>query len=243
MLNEAIVLAGGLGTRLRSIVADVPKPMASIGERPFLEYLLDRWIDQGIQRFTLSVGYRHEAITGHFGSVYRGAAVRYSVEESPLGTGGALLRTLCAFRIDSPVLVLNGDTYFAVDLEGLSEFADRNKAHIAFALFETSDRARYMGMEVDTAGRILQLQAHRPPPHLANGGVYWLNPEALRDQMAIPERPLSLEADLFPELLHAGCRLYGCAFPGSFIDIGVPDDYRRAQSLLPSKGLLGHESC
>jgi D-glycero-alpha-D-manno-heptose 1-phosphate guanylyltransferase len=243
MLNEAIVLAGGLGTRLRSIVADVPKPMASIGERPFLEYLLDRWIDQGIRRFTLSVGYRHEAITRHFGRVYRDAAIRYAVEESPLGTGGALLRTLGAFRIDSPVLVLNGDTYFAVDLDRLSEFATKSKADVAFALFETSDRARYMGMEVDAEGRIVQLRAQRPSPHLANGGVYWLRPEVLREQMAMAERPLSLEGDLFPELLHAGRRLYGCTFPGTFIDIGVPEDYRRAQSLLSSKGPVSRASC
>jgi len=243
MLNEAIVLAGGLGIRLRSVVSDVPKPMASIGERPFLEYLLDRWIDQGIHRFTLSVGYRHEAITGHFGSVYRGAAVRYVVEETPLGTGGALLRTLCTFRIDEPVLVLNGDTYFAVDLDTLREFAVRTKADVAFALFETSDGERYMSMEVDAEGRILRLRGRQASPHLANGGVYWLSPEALREQMAMAERPLSLEADLFPELLRAGRRLYGRAFAGTFIDIGVPEDYRRAATLLPSKGPVRHASC
>src|SRR2546425_12065025 len=120
MLNEAIVLAGGLGTRLRSVVADVPKPMAPIGGRPFLEYLFDHWIGQGIRRFTLSVGYRHETITGHFGNAYRGVALRYVVEEAPLGTGGALLRTLGAFPGEAPVLLLNGDTYFPVDVERLS---------------------------------------------------------------------------------------------------------------------------
>src|SRR5207249_9185779 len=107
MLREAIVLAGGLGARLRSAVEDVPKPMAPIGGRPFLEYLLDHCVDQGIGRFTLSVGYRHEAITSHFGNAYRGKALRYAVEESPLGTGGALLRTLRAFRIETPVFLLN----------------------------------------------------------------------------------------------------------------------------------------
>jgi D-glycero-alpha-D-manno-heptose 1-phosphate guanylyltransferase len=240
MLDEAIVLAGGLGTRLRSVVADVPKPMAPIDGRPFLEYLFDHWIGQGIRRFTLSVGYRHEAITGHFGSAYRGTTLRYMVEQSPLGTGGALLRTLHAFRIEAPFLLLNGDTYFAVDLERLSDFAARNTADIAFALFETSDRTRYMGMDLDSQGRILRLQARDRSPHLANGGVYWMCPNVFRAPAA--EQPQSLETDLLPALLRAGRRLYGQALPGTFVDIGVPADFRCAQVLLPSAGRVGHAS-
>jgi len=243
MLNEAIVLAGGLGTRLRSVVADVPKPMAPIGGRPFLEHLFDHWIDQGIRRFTLSVGYRHEVITGHFGSTYRGVALRYTVEEKPLGTGGALLRTLRTFRIEAPVLLLNGDTYFAVDLGRLCAFAANSEADAAFALFETTDRARYMGMDLDAQGRILQLQAQDRSPHLANGGVYWLRPGIFAGQAAAAEHLQSLEADLLPALLRAGRKLYGRAFPGTFIDIGVPDDFRRAQDLLPTVGRVGHASC
>ena len=243
MLNEAIVLAGGLGTRLRSVVADVPKSMAPIGSRPFLEYLLDHWIDQGIRRFTLSVGYRHEVIVDHFGDAYRGAAIRYAVERSPLGTGGALLGTLATFSIEAPVLLLNGDTFFAVDLDRLSDFARRTGADVSFALFETSDRARYMGIDLDSQGRILQLQAHYQSPHLANGGVYWLSLDALRDLTAKACQPLSLETDLFPALLRAGRKLCGCVFHGTFIDIGIPDDFRRAQELLQSKGQIGHASC
>jgi D-glycero-alpha-D-manno-heptose 1-phosphate guanylyltransferase len=243
MLTEAIVLAGGLGTRLRGVVTDVPKPMAPIGGRPFLEYLFDHWIGQGIQRFTLSVGYRHEAITGHFGNAYRGAALRYAVEPAPLGTGGALLRTLGAFRIESPVLLLNGDTYFAVDLDRLSGFAAESTADIAFALFETNDRVRYMGMDVDAQGRILELQARDRSPHLANGGVYWLAPGVFVEHASAAERPQSLETDLLPALFRAGRKLYGLAFPGTFIDIGVPDDFRRAQDLLPSTGRVRHASC
>jgi D-glycero-alpha-D-manno-heptose 1-phosphate guanylyltransferase len=216
--------------------------MAPIGGRPFLEYLFDHWIDQGIRRFTLSVGYRHEAITGYFGNAYRRAAVRYSVEQAPLGTGGALLRTLGEFQIEAPVLLLNGDTYFAVDLHRLSAFAARNGADIAFALFETNDQVRYMGMDLDAQGRILQLQARDRSPNLANGGVYWLRPGVFGEQAVATDRPLSLEADLLPALLGAGRKLYGRAFPGTFIDIGVPDDFRRAQVLLPSMGKVGHAS-
>jgi D-glycero-alpha-D-manno-heptose 1-phosphate guanylyltransferase len=243
MVTEAIVLAGGLGTRLRSVVADVPKPMAPIGGRPFLEYLLDYWIDQGIRQFTLSVGYRHEAITEHFGNEYGGAAIRYGIEETPLGTGGALLRTLRTLRVESPVLLLNGDTYFAVDLRLLSDLAAGNSADIALALFETSDRTRYMGIDLDAQGRILQFRARDRSPHLANGGVYWLDAGAFAREARAADRSQSLEADLLPRLLGAGRRLYGCAFSGTFIDIGVPDDFRRAQALLPSTGKGNRASC
>jgi D-glycero-alpha-D-manno-heptose 1-phosphate guanylyltransferase len=243
MLNEAIVLAGGLGTRLRSVVADVPKPMAPIGGRPFLEYLFDHWIGQGIRRFTLSVGYRHEAITGHFGNAYRGASLRYAIEQSPLGTGGALLHAISAFGIEAPLLLLNGDTYFAVDVERLSDFAARNAADIAFALFESNDRLRYMGIDLNAEGRILQLQARDRSPHLANGGVYWLRPDVFRERAIAGGRPQSLETDLFPTLLRAGRKLYGRAFAGTFIDIGMPGDFQHAQELLPSAGRVGHASC
>jgi D-glycero-alpha-D-manno-heptose 1-phosphate guanylyltransferase len=242
MLNEAIVLAGGLGTRLRSVVADVPKPMALISGRPFLEYLFDHWIGQGVRRFTLSVGYRHEAITSHFGGAYRGASLRYAIEQAPLGTGGALLHAVGAFSFEGPLLLLNGDTYFAVNLERLSAFAERNAADIAFALFESNDRVRYMGIDLDARGRILQLQAWDRSPHLANGGVYWLRPDVFREQVIIAGSPQSLETDLFPALLRAGRKLYGRPFTGTFIDIGMPDDFRRAQKLLPSAGRVGHAS-
>jgi D-glycero-alpha-D-manno-heptose 1-phosphate guanylyltransferase len=242
MLTEAIVLAGGLGTRLRSVVADVPKPMASISGRPFLEYLFDYWIGQGVQRFTLSVGYRHEAIIGHFGNAYRGASLRYAIEQAPMGTGGAVLHAIGAFSFEGPLLLLNGDTYFDVNLERLSAFAARNAADIAFALFESNDRVRYMGIDLDAQGRILQLQGRDRSPHLANGGVYWLRPDVFREHTIRGESQQSLETDIFPALLRAGRKLYGRSFTGTFIDIGMPDDFRRAQKLLPSAGRVDHAS-
>jgi D-glycero-alpha-D-manno-heptose 1-phosphate guanylyltransferase len=127
-VTSAIILAGGLGTRLRSAVPDLPKPMAPIAGRPFLAYQLDYWIRQGVDRFVLSVGYRHESIMAYFGAAYRGIAVDYSVEQTPLGTGGGLL--LALERLDGgqrPFLLLNGDTYFEVDLATLSAFHDCNK--------------------------------------------------------------------------------------------------------------------
>ena len=114
-MPSAVILAGGLGTRLRSVVSDVPKPMAPVGGRPFLEYQLEYWINQGISRFVLSVGYRHEAITEHFGSRYKGVELEYAVEEQPLGTGGGLLLAAEKLKQDTPFLLLNKDTYFKTD--------------------------------------------------------------------------------------------------------------------------------
>lgn len=110
----AIILAGGMGTRLRSAVPDLPKPMAPIHERPFLEHQMDYWIGQGVSRFIVSVGYMKEVIMDHFGASYRATPLTYAIEEEPLGTGGGLL--LAAQGLSETFLVLNGDTFFEVDL-------------------------------------------------------------------------------------------------------------------------------
>ena len=122
-MPSAVILAGGLGTRLRSAVPDLPKPMAPIGGRPFLEYQLDYWIVQGISRFVLSVGYRHEAIMQHLGTRYKGIELEYAIEKRPLGTGGGLLLAAEKASRGGPFLLLNGDTYFAADWKVLNAYA------------------------------------------------------------------------------------------------------------------------
>ena len=119
---EAIILAGGLGRRLRAAVPDVPKPMAPINDHPFLEYLIDYWISQGVDRFVLSVGYKHEIIKRHFGTRYKGIDVDYAVEDQPLGTGGGLLLALKRLRRTGPSLIMNGDTFFKVDLAPMRRY-------------------------------------------------------------------------------------------------------------------------
>lgn len=231
-MPSAVILAGGLGTRLRSVVSDLPKPMAPIGGRPFLEYQLDYWISQGISRFVLSVGYRHEAITGHFGSRYKGIQLDYAVEEHPLGTGGGFLLAAEQLGQGQPFLLLNGDTYFKADWTVLDAFAVEHDADWCFSLFRTSEKGRYMGIEMSAQGRITSLKSGvEQGPRLANGGVYWVHPRALSAAWRLGEK-LSLEDDLFPHALAAGRRLFGREFRGTFIDIGVPDDYHRAPSLL-----------
>lgn len=231
-MPSAVILAGGLGTRLRSVVSDVPKPMAPVGGRPFLEYQLEYWINQGISRFVLSVGYRHEAITEHFGSRYKGVELEYAVEEQPLGTGGGLLLAAEKLKQDTPFLLLNGDTYFEADWNVLDACAVEHDADWCFSLFKTSEKGRYMGIEMSDQGLITSLKSRvEQGPRLANGGVYWVHPRALSGDWRSGER-LSLEDDLFPQALAAGRRILGIEFRGTFIDIGVPDDYHRAPSLL-----------
>lgn len=232
-MTSAVILAGGLGTRLRSTVPDLPKPMAPINGRPFLEHQLDYWIKQGISHFVLSVGYRHEAIVDHFGNSYNGARLSYIIEKTPLGTGGGLLLAAEELGKNEPFLLLNGDTYFAVDLKTLIEFSSANDADWCFSLFRTNEEGRYMGMDISPQGQIISLKSGTGRPgRLANGGVYWVNPRALHSERFSPGDKTSLEDDIFPAAMALGQHLMGLEFSGTFIDIGVPDDYHRASTLL-----------
>ncbi len=233
-VTSAIVLAGGLGTRLRDTVPDLPKPMAPINGRPFLEILLDYWIGQGIREFILSVGYKHDHIRKHFGVSYRGAAILYAIEPIPLGTGGGLLVAATQKTLDGPFLILNGDTFFAVSLEELARFHHATHSDWTFALFQTSESARYMGMEVADDGRIESLRsaAAGSPGLLANGGVYITSAKALQTCNYKAGDRASLEDDILSRLLALGARLYGTLCHGRFIDIGIPQDYFRAGHFL-----------
>ena len=235
MVITAIILAGGLGTRLRSAVPNLPKPMAPICGRPFLEYQLDYWIEQGVRRFVLSVGYRHEVIVEYFGNSYKGIELEYAVEQTPLGTGGGLL--LAAERVgkDAPFLLLNGDTYFAVDLKSLIAFSRLNDADWCLSIFRANEDGRYLGIDVSPKGEIISLNSKTGRSGcLSNGGVYWVHPRALSDGGLAAGANVSLERDVFRAAVASGRRLFGIEFPGIFIDIGVPEDYRRAQTLLTS---------
>jgi len=232
-MTSAVILAGGLGTRLRNTVPDVPKPMASVAGRPFLEYQLDYWIGKGIGRFVLSVGYRHEAIIDHFGDRYKGIELLYVVERVPLGTGGGLLLAVKELCLTSPFLLLNGDTYFEADWMLLRDFSEANDADWCFSLFRTNENSRYMGMDISPQGKILSMKSRADGlGRLANGGAYWVRPQVLDEAGFGVGRKLSLEDDIFPTLLAAGRQLFGIEFSGLFIDIGVPKDYERASSLL-----------
>lgn len=231
--TTAIILAGGLGTRLQQVVSDLPKPMAPIEGRPFLEYLLDYWLTQGITHFILAIGYRHEIIVKHFKDGYKGAKIEFVIEPQPLGTGGGLLLASEKINPKEAFLLLNGDTYFRVDLFKLRQFFQKNDADWAFSLFESSEMDRYMGMEILPEGQITSLQSCKPSMNsLVNGGVYMVRPQALSAINFVPNQKISLENDIFPSALTSGQRLFGLKCAGSFIDIGIPADYFKSHTIV-----------
>jgi len=232
-LRTAVILAGGLGTRLRSEVADVPKPMAPVGGRPFLEHQMQFWIGQGISRFVLSVGYKRDVIISHFGRAWGGAVVDYAIEEEPLGTGGGVL-VACAQMLDAePFLLLNGDTFFAVSLADLYEQHVSKAADLTVALFKATESGRYGRADLDADDR-LRLLASEPAEkgEYANGGIYCLTKQALAAWLNQPLRKLSFETDILPQMLRSHQKLVGFRSDAAFIDIGIPDDWRRASEVI-----------
>ena len=231
MISTAIILAGGLGTRLKGVLKGIPKPMAPIRNRPFLEYQMDFWIEQGISRFILSVGYLNQTISSHFGDSYRSVQINYAHENTPLGTGGGLL--MAAKNLAEPFLLLNGDTFFEVELNDLCLFHNEHNAEWTMSLFRSKDLDRYMGVDLEDNGEILSLQSGgNELTLLANGGVYLVNPSALKRLNYKTYTKSSLENDLLPKFISLGGGLYGLESSGKFIDIGVPEDYYRAQKIL-----------
>jgi D-glycero-alpha-D-manno-heptose 1-phosphate guanylyltransferase len=232
-LNTAIILAGGLGTRLRTVVNDRPKPMANIAGRPFLEHLLEYWSSQGIERFVISVGYLGEMISDHFGLRFNDSHIEYVVEAEPLGTGGALLQCQRQLNLKSPFLLLNGDTFFAVNNRNLNLYAENFDADWALSLFLTSEVNRYLPCHLELDGRLNVLAREPEDPqeeHWVNGGVYWVNPRALKSILS-NKKFLSLEYDVLPYCQSAEQKLYGYKCSENFIDIGLPKDYAQAQSM------------
>ena len=232
-LLEAVVLAGGLGTRLRGVVPDLPKPMAPVAGRPFLEYQLDYWIDQGVSRFILSLGYRPEAFIQHFGNTYRGVEIAYSVEPQPLGTGGGVLLATTRLKGQGTFLVLNGDTLGDVNLPRLLTQHREVSAEMTLALIRVSTGGRFSGVDVDAEGRVLAFQdAAETPCPLVNAGVYLVERFFLASLGWDAGDRFSIEADGFPRMLGRRDKLFACEALTQFLDIGVPEDYYRADEFI-----------
>lgn len=227
--REAIVLAGGFGTRLAHVVPDVCKPMAPVAGRPFLRFIMDQLAAAGFDRAVVADGYRREQIEGFFGPEYRGTAIEYSPEETPLLTGGAVKRALSRCESDW-VFVLNGDTWLDVDfaaMESAAAAAPEN-ASAVIAVKRMRDFERYGTVDVDACGALTAFHEKRPCEEgLINAGVYLLRRDALNN---MPEK-FSLESDYFEHVVGDGAlRAVECS--GGFIDIGVPEDYELAQTML-----------
>lgn len=226
---EAIVLAGGLGTRISSVSSDRPKVMLDVGGRPFLEILLDWMAQKGVARAILATGHLRQFIEEHFGGRWGDLEIRYSVEDRPLGTGGAVWKALTMASLDD-VFVFNGDSFFDVDLSGLHEFHQSIGADVTLALKPMHDFERYGTVELRD-GRITAFREKKKiDAGLINGGVYLMN-RRLVGRFDFPER-FSLETDLFEKMVD-DLIIGGYVRDGYFLDIGVPEDYARAQKELP----------
>ena len=226
---QAILLCGGMGTRLRSVVSDRPKPMADICGKPFLQYLLEMLREKGITEVIFALGYMGEMIEEYFqdGSAF-GLKIAYSYEEEPLGTGGAIRNALPKI-LEEEVLVLNADTYFPMDYQGLLRFHQENDGDFSLATRAVPDISRYGAVRRDAAGRILAWNEKledggQPLAGEINGGIYVMKKSLIAE---IPEGKQSLEQDCVPKWLSEGKRIFGLPFDGYFMDIGIPKDYQQ----------------
>jgi D-glycero-alpha-D-manno-heptose 1-phosphate guanylyltransferase len=230
--TEILILAGGFGTRLKSVVSDVPKPMAPVAGRPFLAYLLDYWIGQGIKHFVISTGHLASVIESHFGNAYRTARITYVHEQSPLGTGGALRLALNSVTwANELALVVNGDTWFPVQLQQLHADAVHQGTPITLSLKRLEKNDRYGGVAISTEGKITAFGEKATGGSYINAGCYLLNVSAIKKALACISTNFSLENDFLGPFASKG-------FVGSsiqdqpFLDIGIPADYHRAAVFL-----------
>ncbi|HYV95265.1 MAG TPA: HAD-IIIA family hydrolase [Chitinophagales bacterium] len=238
MTKTAIILAGGFGTRLQSVVKDIPKPMAPIAGKPFLEYLLHYLSKHGIEKVILSVGYKWETIKNYFGDSYREMKLEYSIEDEPLGTGGAILKAVRSSD-EKQFFIFNGDSFFNIDLK---EFDLRHKTkdvRLSLALKRMRNFDRYGVVQTDSSNRIIAFEEKKfYDEGDINGGIYILHRD-LFSGMNLPEK-FSFEKDVMEKY----CKEFffsGFTFDDYFIDIGIPEDYRRAQIELPDL-LASHHS-
>ena len=222
MRMEAIVLAGGFGTRLASRLHGVPKPMAPVAGRPFLEILPNQLRRADCNRVILSVGHLNQVIQNHFGASFGGMPIDYAIEDVPLGTGGAIRLALARATEDS-VLVLNGDTFLSADYAEMLRFHSAHTAAVTIAVVHQRDIARYGGVVVEE-NQIVGFDEKGPKgPGWINGGAYVLN-RNLAWPSALAEK-FSIEKDFFvPEVAHLRPAAY--KVEGYFLDIGIPEDLR-----------------
>lgn len=230
---HAILLAGGFGTRLRSTVSDVPKPLAPIGDRPFLAWLIDYLIQRGVTGITLSVHHDWQKIEQYFNTHPLSVPLHYAVEREPLGTGGAIAYALRESKQTSPTLVLNGDSFIRADIAALFTQHQKTNATLTMTLREVADSGRY-GTVIEKDGIITSFAQGQPgKPGLINAGLYVINPSVFSEKL--PEA-FSFEQDSLPPRL-AAIKPHSYRCNDYFIDIGVPEDYERACRELP--GIIG----
>lgn len=225
-VSEAIILAGGLGTRLRGVISDLPKAMAPVAGRPFISYVIDYLRMQGIEKFIFSLGYKHEVITSYLQEQYSTLQYESVIEEEPLGTGGAILLSTKKATTQN-VLITNGDTLFKVDLDNLISKHTSFNAECTLVLKPMGNFSRYGVVDLDEEGKVCSFKEKQfYSEGLINGGCYLLNVDDFL-QYSFPEK-FSFETN-YLEKYYKKKDIYGIVEDAYFIDIGIPEDYERAQ--------------
>jgi NDP-sugar pyrophosphorylase family protein len=225
----AVLLVGGMGTRLQNVLPSTPKPLAPLGDAPFLELLVTQLCAQGIRRLVMCTGHLAEQIEQRFGSGSKwGLTIEYSKEKRPLGTAGAVKLAEHYLEGDSDFVVMNGDSFLEMDFRQLIRFHHEHDGVATLAVRKVPNAARYGTVRMNGSTRITAFDEKRgfEEPGLISGGVYVFTRAVLEH---IPDGPSSLEKDVFPQLLEEG--MFAVQQDGMFIDIGTPEDYARAQTL------------
>jgi D-glycero-alpha-D-manno-heptose 1-phosphate guanylyltransferase len=231
MITEAIVLAGGLGTRLKQLVPDLPKSLAPIAGRPFMSYLLDYVKKEGIKKFVFALGYKTELIENFVKGYLPKESYRFSIETEPLGTGGAVYKA-CNQITSRDSIVLNADTFFSVSFSKLYRLHEQQNADCTLALKSMTDFDRYGAVSINEKMEVTGFSEKKHQTKgLINGGVYALNTESFIKR-SFPD-VFSFEKDYLEENYQKG-KILGFVSDAYFIDIGIPEDYNRAQIELPT---------
>lgn len=228
MLKEAIILAGGFGTRLQAVVNDVPKPMAPINNEPFLNYIFAYLKHYNIEHVVLSTSYLSEKISEYYKNEYKGMKISYTKEVNPLGTGGGIRLAIEKCFTDN-MLVLNGDSFFDVDLNSYYKQHSILKSNCSLALRSINNAARYGTIKLDDTFivKAFKEKDNVELPGLINGGVYILNRELFLNETEA-NIAFSIEKDFFEKRIDQ-LKIFGFEYQGYFIDIGIPEDYKKAQ--------------
>jgi len=231
----AVILAGGLGTRLRQVVSDQPKVMAQINGKPFIAYLLDQLVAAGIGRVIISTGYMADIVEDTIGARYNGLHVDYSREETPLGTAGAL--KLAEQIVDSEYcLVMNGDSYTEFDAISLFISHKQKNANITILVKAVSNTSHFGTIQMNKQNEIIKFMEKESSTNigLINTGIYIMKTSTLQK---IPNKtPCSLEYNFFPAMI--GKNIYGNETEGNFIDIGTPESYAQAEAFFEQTSVL-----
>lgn len=227
---QAIILAGGFGTRLQSVVSDVPKPMAPINGRPFLDYILDELVKFNFDKAVLAVGYKKDIIINHYGNKYKSLKLEYSVENEPLGTGGCVKQAL-SLTNDDYIFIINGDTLFKIDY---LKMASQHNTSIACKYLENFER--YGEVVINNDNTITKFNEKKfTTQGYINGGIYYL-PKNIFEKYNLPNK-FSLEKDLF-EIYMKELNIKAYKSNDYFIDIGIPEDYEKFKNDLPKARAL-----